>query len=92
MWLVKSTNIASRVLGDETIIMSTLDSTLFTLSPTGSAIWEAVDGKTPLSRIIEEKVCKEFDVTVEQARVDAEEFVNKLVKHGLLLVCDQPLP
>lgn len=90
-YLAKSTAIASRVLGDEMIIMSTVDSTLFTLNPTGTLIWEAADGKTTLSRIIAEKVCAEFDVSVEQAGVDAEEFVGKLAEHGILLVSDQPI-
>ena len=32
-YLAKSTDIAARTLGDETIIMSTLDSTIFMLNP-----------------------------------------------------------
>ena len=40
---------------------------------------------TPLSRIIEDKVCAEFDVPVEQASADAQEFVEKLAEHGILL-------
>jgi hypothetical protein len=91
IYLAKSSNIASRMLGDEAIIMSTVDSTLFTLSQTGTVIWEAADGQTPLSRIIEERVCGQFNVTVEQAKVDAKEFVAKLVEHGLLIVSDQPI-
>jgi hypothetical protein len=91
IYLAKSSNIASRMLGDEAIIMSTVDSTLFTLSPTGTVIWEAADGQTPLSRIVEERVCRQFNVTVEQARVDAEEFVAKLVEHGLLIVSGEPI-
>jgi hypothetical protein len=91
-YLAKSFTIASRLLGDEAIIMSTVDSTLFSLNPTGTVIWEAADGNTPLSRIIEEKVCAEFDVTLEQARADAEEFVGKLTEHGILRVSDQPIP
>ena len=88
----KSTDIAARTLGDETIIMSTVDSTIFMLNPTGTAIWKAADGNTPLSRIIEEKVCAEFDVPVEQASADAQQFVDELAEHGILLVSDQPIP
>ena len=92
MWLVKSTNIASRVLGDETIIMSTVDSTIFMLNPTGTAIWQAADGNTPLSRIIQEKVCAEFDVPIEQAEADAEDFIAELASHGVLVISEQPIP
>ncbi len=90
-YVSKSPAIASRALGDETIVMSTVDSTLFTLNPTASIIWECADGITPLSRIIEERVCKEFDVPVEQARADAREFVDRLAAHGILRISDQPI-
>lgn len=91
-YVAKSTAIAARVLGDETIIMSTVDSTLFMLNPTGTVIWKAADGNTPLSRIIEEKVCAEFDVPVEQAAADAQEFIDELAMHGILVVSDHPIP
>jgi Coenzyme PQQ synthesis protein D (PqqD) len=91
-YLAKSNDIAARTLGDETIIMSTLDSTIFMLNPTGTAIWNAADGTTPLSRIIEEKVCAEFDVPVEQASADARDFVTELAEHGILVVSDEPIP
>jgi hypothetical protein len=90
-YLTRSAAIASRMLGDETIIMSTIDSTLFTLNPVGTVIWEAADGSTPLSRIVTEKVCAAFDVADEQAAADAAEFVDKLAEHGILLVSDQPI-
>jgi Coenzyme PQQ synthesis protein D (PqqD) len=92
IYLAKSNDIAARTLGDETIIMSTLDSTIFMLNPTGTAIWQAADGNTPLSRIIEDKVCAEFDVPVEQASADAMQFVEELTEHGILVVSDRPIP
>ena len=91
-YLAKSTDIAARMLGDETIIMSTVDSTIFMLNPTGTVIWQAADGNTPLSRIIEEKVCAEFDVPVEQASADAQQFIDELAEHGILVVSDHPIP
>jgi len=90
-YVAKSSTIASRHLGDETIIMSTVDSTLFSLNPTGTAIWEAADGQTPLSLILEKKVCAAFDVTIEQAQMDAMEFIAKLAEHGILVVSTQPI-
>jgi hypothetical protein len=92
LYITKSTAIASRALGDETIIMSTADSTIFMLNPTGSVIWEAADGTTPLSCIVEEQVCTQFDVIVEQALADARDFVDELAEHGILVVSDQPIP
>jgi len=91
-YLAKSVDIAARRLGDETIIMSTLDSTIFMLNPTATAIWQAADGNTPLSRIIEDTVCAEFDVPVEEASADAQQFVEELAEHCILLVSDHPIP
>jgi hypothetical protein len=90
-YIAKSSAIASRLLADQMIIMSPVDSTLFSLNPTGTIIWEAADGITPLSRIVEEKVCGEFDITVEKAYADAEQFVNALVKQGILVISDHPV-
>jgi len=89
-YLAKSSDIAARVLGDETIIMSSIDSTLFSLNATATVIWQAADGKTPLARIIK-NVCEEFDVAPERAWKDAEELIEKLVEHGILLVSDHPI-
>jgi hypothetical protein len=90
IYLMQSTNIASRTIGDDTIIMSTLDSTVFVLNSVGTAIWNAADGLTPLSRIIEDQVCAAFDVTGEPAAADAKEFVKQLVEHGILSTLDSP--
>ena len=90
-YIARSTAIASRILADEMIIMSAADSTLFSLNPAGTVIWEAADGKTPLLRIVKEKVCAEFDIGIEQAYADAEEFVRGLAEHGILLVSDAPI-
>jgi hypothetical protein len=91
-YLARSTAIAARAFGDETIIMSAVDSTIFMLNPTGTAIWMAADGNTPLSSIVEERVCAEFNVSVKQASADARDFVDALVEHGLLVTSDQPIP
>ena len=55
-------------------------------------IWQAADGRTPLSEIVERRVCQEFDVEPEVAWQDAEQFVTELSQHGILLVSDQPIP
>jgi hypothetical protein len=92
MYLTQSADIASRTIGDDTLIMSTLDSTIFMLNSVGTAIWNSADGATPLSRIVQEKVCSEFDVSNEQALADAGKFVDELVKHGILSLSDTPVP
>jgi hypothetical protein len=90
-YVARSTMIASRVLGDETMVMSAINSTLFTLDEVATVIWEAADGATPLEEIVKEKVCAQYDVPLEVALKDAEALVEQLASHGLLLLSDRPI-
>jgi hypothetical protein len=90
-YIAQSPDIACSTLGDDTIIMSTLDSTVFMLNSVGTAIWKAADGATPLSRIVQEKVCAQFEVAEKQAMADAKEFVGELAQHGILSVSRAPV-
>ncbi len=91
-YVARSSAIAARMLGGEMMIMSTVDSTFFTLNEVATVIWQAADGRTPLTEIVERTVCREFAVEPDEARRDAEQFVTELSQHGILLVSDQPIP
>lgn len=91
LYIARSCEIAARQLGDEMIVMSARDSTLFSLNDVGLVIWQAADGRTPLEEIVKEKVCHEFDVTPEEALKDAESFVRELAGHGILILSDLPI-
>ena len=73
------------------MIMSAVDSTFFTLNETGTAIWQAADGQTPLCEIVATKICTEFDVSLGEAQQDAEEFVKELSQHGILRISERPI-
>ena len=90
-YVARSTAIAARALGDETMVMSATDSTLFTLNEIASVIWAAADGVTPLDQIVANKICTQYDITPELALKDAETLVEDLAAHGILLVSDQPV-
>src|SRR5215471_17419835 len=90
-YIARSTAIAARMLGGEMMIMSAVDSTFFTLNPVATVIWQAADGRTPLSEIVTSKVCEEFEVDPETAQRDAEHFVSELSQHGILLVSENPI-
>ena len=62
-YIARSKAVAARVLGDEMMIMSAVDSKLFSLSDVATVIWEAADGRTPLSEIVAKRVCAEFNVS-----------------------------
>ncbi|HVO82388.1 MAG TPA: PqqD family protein [Terriglobales bacterium] len=90
-YIARSTAIAARMLGGEMMVMSAVDSTFFTLNEVATAIWQAADGHTPLSEIVARNICAQFDVEPEVARRDADQFVDALAQHGILLVSDHPL-
>jgi hypothetical protein len=90
-YIARSKAIAARMIGGETMVMSALDSTFFTLNEVASTIWQAADGRTPLSEIVAGKVCQEFEIDRERAQRAADRFVDELSQHGILLVSDQPL-
>jgi hypothetical protein len=90
-YIARSSAVAARELGGEMIIMSAADSTLFSLNEAATLIWQAADGRTPLSEIVESHVCQEFDVSPEEAYRDAAELAEELARHGILLLSDQPI-
>lgn len=92
VYIARSKKVAARMLGGEMMIMSAVDSTLFSLNETASAIWQAADGETPLNEIVERVVCAEFEVAPAEALRDAEDWARDLASHGILLISDQPLP
>jgi len=90
-YIARSSSIAARLIGGEMMIMSAVDSTFFTLNEVATVIWQAADGRTPLSDIVTSRICPEFEVDAEQAGHDAEQFVSDLSQHGILLVSEKPI-
>lgn len=91
-YVARSSQIAARRLGDEMMIMSARDSTLFTLNEVATVIWEAADGSTALDEIVGRNICPVFDVEASVALRDAESLAEKLAGHGLLLLSEEPIP
>jgi hypothetical protein len=90
-YVARSTAIAARVLGDETMVMSAVSSTLFTLDEVATVVWESADSITPLDEIVADKICTQFDVAPEIALEDADELVEALAGHGLMVISDKPI-
>lgn len=90
-YVARSAAIAARVLGDETMVVSAVNSTLFTLDGVATVIWESADGATPLEDIVTHKICTQYDVAPEIALNDAQRFVEGLAQHGLMLLSDRPM-
>src|SRR5690242_6575144 len=90
-YISRSDNVAARMLGGEMMIMSTRDSTLYSLNETASAIWQAADGATPLREIVLRTIVANFEVDPDTAYSDALELVEELAQHGILKVADEPM-
>jgi len=91
LYIARSPRIAARKLGEEMLVMSGRDSTLFTLNPTATILWQAADGATPLDEIVERRICSEFEVKPAEAVRDAQALAEDLAKHGILLISEQPI-
>jgi hypothetical protein len=91
-YVARSSEIAARKLGNEMMIMSGRDSTLYTLNDVATVIWEAADGSTSLDEIVGSGICSKFEVRPCVALQDAEKMVEELAGHGILLVSDEPIP
>jgi hypothetical protein len=91
LYVTRSPRVAARKLGDEMMIMSGHDSTLFTLDEIATIIWEASDGSTPLDEIVARRICTQFEVERDEALADAESLVEGLAGYGILLISCEPL-
>lgn len=91
LYVARSPRIAARKLGEEMLVMSAQGSTLFTLNPTATILWQAADGVTALDEIVERRICPEFAVQPEEAKRDAQSLAEDLAKHGILLVSEEPI-
>jgi coenzyme PQQ synthesis protein D (PqqD) len=88
---IRSPQVAARRLGDEIIIMSAPNSTLFTLNEIAALIWEAADGSRALHEIVESEICPAYDVPPDLALQDAESLAEELAALGILLPCEEPV-
>ena len=86
-YLTQNPQTAWRIYDGEAAIICPGDSTLNTLNAIGTLIWQAADGKTPVSGIVA-RICDEFDVEPEQAERDLAAFIEKLCQRGLLMVSE----
>jgi hypothetical protein len=90
-YIARSPRIAARKLGEEMLVMAAQNSTLFTLNPTATILWQAADGVTTLDEIVNRHICPEFEVQPEDAIRDAQTLAEDLAQHGILLISEEPI-
>lgn len=90
-YVSRASNVAARMVGGEVMIMSGLDSSLYSLNETASILWQAADGVTPLAQMVERHICAAYEVDPASALRDAEEMAEELARQGILVLSDTPL-
>jgi hypothetical protein len=88
-YVARNPQTAWRVYDGQAVILLAEDSTLNTLNPVGTLIWQTADGTVPMSAIVI-CVCEQFDVERAQAERDAAAFIDKLCRRGLLTLTESP--
>lgn len=63
--------------------MNFQSSYFYSLNPVGTFIWERCDGNNTVVQIAE-ALASEYEVTLEEAARDCQEFIESLVEQGLL--------
>jgi Coenzyme PQQ synthesis protein D (PqqD) len=81
----------ARQLDQEMIVMMAETSMVFSLNAQATVLWQAADGVTPLSKIVNEKICGKYEVTPDIAYRDADRLVTRLAEHGVLVTSEQPI-
>lgn len=80
---VKSQDTAHRQMAEEAIVVNFTSSFFYNFNPMGAQIWERCDGEHSVAQIAAE-LAGEYEVTLEEATRDCQEFIEGLVAEGLL--------
>ena len=80
---VRKSHVVWRDIAGEVVIAEGGNSTIHVLNGTASLIWSLADGSRGMEDIISE-ICNKFEVTREEAMLDAEEFCRELLQAGLV--------
>jgi hypothetical protein len=85
-----SDDVVAREIEGETIIVplvsgiGDMEDELFSLNETGRAIWEKLDGKKDLKKVVED-LSAEFEASPKKIEKDVIGFVEELLKRRILI-------
>jgi len=85
----KAEDTIHRKLGDELVAVNLTTKFFYSLDSVGTFIWEHCDGQHSVAQIAEALV-QEYDVGLEEADRDCEQFLQELVKEGILIWRQNP--
>jgi len=75
--------VAFRRIGDQMVLVSPDENVMLTLNPTGSLVWEGLDGKKSVAQIAA-ALEQEFAVSADQAQKDVISFLELMLDRALV--------
>jgi hypothetical protein len=93
---IKETDIVTRDIAGETIIVPVRShvgdlGSIYTLNEIGSLIWQLIDGKNSVEKIVE-AICDSYEVTYDEAEKDIIDFLMSLEAAGLIRLSKDERP
>ncbi len=83
--LKRNSDIASRIIEGEAVLISPVEGVIRVLNPVGSRIWELMENGKSV-RMISETISQEFDVDCKTAESETMEFAESLLQMELILI------
>lgn len=80
---VPTRRVAFRRIGDQVVLVSPDENVMLTLNPTGSMVWEWLDGKKSVAEIAA-ALEQEFVVSAKQAQKDVVGFLELMLERALV--------
>ena len=79
---------ALRQIADTWVVLALAEETvnfsgMLTLNDSGAMLWKVLEEKCELDALVD-ALMNEYEVSEEQAKTDAQEFINKLVDAGCI--------
>ena len=87
--LERNPDAAYRLYDGEGVIVQAETMMVRVVNPTGSRVWELLDGERAVGRIIE-TICEEYEVAREEAEGDVLRFLDELEENGLVRPAGAP--
>lgn len=89
-YIRRRSDIASRIIEGEAIIVKIKTGENYSLNHVGALVWQMADGTHTLADIVT-AIVDRYDITVDQAQADLSELVSELEREQLVEVGEAPL-
>ena len=78
-----SPDVMLRTIGDEAVLLNLKTELYLGLDPVGTRMWDVLTKSASVEEAFD-TLLSEYDVEAGQLRADLDEFLGKLVEHGLI--------